>query len=445
MEDDNPAFVALVDGLQRGLDAYLAQKASPAGSSSRRLKGLPSIPETELDVVMRERFPDWLDVAADLAVANGRDERWLSRRHFGTARVLAQQLLELLKLAGPLPDTAAVARRAAGYLAGRPLPLWEYVTVDIAVPVTGVRLFNGWELCGVDRANDPTLPVEYPEGFEDLWSPGVLHAARFGTLRRPADARTLQDTSTDESDLLWPLIALSLLGATPVRAFIAYLVEPGRRVIRRTASTSYLPAEVTAWHANPLSLLPYQPQVLDATVTADLGQYAAEIGARIDALAPADRRQFACAAGHHLYLGYQQAGREDELDASYIAFRRTVAVETLLRGADSDHESIGRKVVQRAAVLIGADDEDRLAVQGLIRRAYGARSTFVHGGTKTKQVDQPALARACRVIMRRWLALAAEQGGKRLVTLLDDALLSVSVRDGLLRTLADHERRTGSI
>jgi hypothetical protein len=174
-----------------------------------------------------------------------------------------------------------------------------------------------------------------------------------------------------------------------------------------------------------------------------LSAFAREIGSCVAALSEGDRRIFARAAEHHLYLTYHQGKNQPELDGSYVAFRRTVAIEALLRGTDSDHEGIARKVAQRAGMLAGDHDGGRLAVRDLIKAAYSARSAFAHGSESTKQVDQEALKSTAQVVMRRWLALTAIHGARNLTGLLDDALLASEVREQLLQTITEHEHRAG--
>jgi hypothetical protein len=461
VEEYNRSFEALVDGLRRGLDSFLAPATKPPAARPERRRRSASqfpLPGQRLIAAIGEQMPDWREVAADVARVNGRDDAGrLEEPDFGSAWLIERELLEITRISGARPDTGVLARRMAGHLAGRPLPPWEYVTVDLSTPTLSVPLFDDWQLCCVDRATDETLPLYYPSPYRDLAAPAALRLLGFGALRRPAGMSTLDGASEDHPDLLWPLVMLNLVTDAPVRAFTAYLVEPGRRIVGGNGLGGYYqPAEVAAWHPRALTLLPHRPQSINAEAATKVSQYAAEFGAHSAALSAADRRQFARAAQHHLYLAYHQAAQPlraghtinegvdrtlGDLDPSYVAFRRTVTIEALLRGADSDHDSIGRKVAQRAAVLVGRDDDDRLATRDLIRAAYGARSAFAHGSGKTKPVNLQALASTTQMVMRRWLALAAAHGAKRLATLLDDALLSVTVRDDLLQTIAEHERR----
>ncbi|MGI5213408.1 hypothetical protein [Plantactinospora sp. CA-290183] len=447
MDGETPAFDDLVDGFRRVLDMYLAEKVNPPKAKRSRRPTL-QLSFTRLPTILREQFPNWADIAQMAARANGRDVEWSNGTDWRAAVAswssFGDEARELLEYAGKNPDTEAIARRIAGALAGKPIPAWEYVTVDVSVPLTSVPLFDGWQLCSVDRANDPTLPMSYSTYLSEVWTPDSLHSQGFGALRRPKLAHSLDKTEPDAHELIWPLLTLNLLDLPAVRAFTAYLVEPGRSIITSPdALRGHLPSEVKSWHPQPQTLLPTKPQILAPAVAANLERFAAEIGSRLAKLRDGDLRILAHAAGHHLYLAYHQGPKQPELDSSYVAFRRIVTIEALLRGTDGDHESIGRKVSQRAAVLAGQDDDSRLALRELIKAAYGARSAFAHGNSRTRPMDHPLLTRTARVIIRRWLVLVALHGAKRVAALLDDALLSASVRDSLLREIAEHESRAG--
>ena len=379
-------------------------------------------------------------MATAAASATGRETRALQRRRLPGLH-LEDLLLEAITLAGADPDSGQIAHRVAGYLAGPPLPLWHYIVIDVRVPVPSLPLFDGWELTGIDRVNDLTLPINFPGSFNGLWSVDSMHDRGFGALRVPDAADTVNGGLSAQA-LLWPLMALNLR-EQPVRAFLAYQVEPGRRVVGgRGSSSSYLPTELEAWHSNPLSVLTFRSRLPELAVEG-LSEFAGEIGSCVAALSDGDRRIFSRAAEHHLYLTYHQGKNQPELDGSYVAFRRTVAIEALLTAAERNHEGIARKVAQRAGMLAGDDDGGRLAVRDLIKAAYSARSAFAHGSDSTKQVDQEALKITTKVVMRRWLALAAIHGARKLMGLLDDALLASEVRDQLLQTITEHEHRAG--
>ncbi|GAB1332045.1 hypothetical protein ACE1SV_63840 [Streptomyces sennicomposti] len=75
---------------------------------------------------------------------------------------------------------------------------------------------------------------------------------------------------------------------------------------------------------------------------------------------------------------------------SEAAPKLTMALESPLGGGDGGHADLSRKTQQRAAVLVGADDGDRLQVRNTVRTDYAARSAYAHGG-KDKASDLQAL------------------------------------------------------
>jgi hypothetical protein len=92
---------------------------------------------------------------------------------------------------------------------------------------------------------------------------------------------------------------------------------------------------------------------------------------------------------------------------SEAAFRWIYAVEGLLAADDSDRSDLTRKTAQRAAVLIGQDDDERLAMRDLMRTADAARPAYAHGGSP-KSVDLAALRTITREIIVAWIVLSAE-------------------------------------
>ncbi|MGW5557628.1 hypothetical protein ACWER9_10445 [Micromonospora sp. NPDC003944] len=448
MSGELSAFGALVDGLRRTLDVHLAEKANPPRAKRSR-KPRFQLSVSRLPEILREQLPDWAELALIAGRENGRDVRWIGDADRRSAAMIwpsfEDDALELLEHAGEHPNTADIALRIAGDLAGKQIPAWEYVTVDLNLPITSVQLFDGWQLASINRTEDPSLPISYGGFLGDFWTPDLLHDRGFGALRRPRSARRLDEATAGENDLIWPLLTLNLLDIPPVRAFTAYLVEPGRRILCPAGGLreGYLPSEVKLWHPQPLTILPRKPHNLDRAIANRLGRYAAEMGSCLAALSVGDRRVLARATEHHLYLAYHEGPTQPKLDGSYVSFRRTVTLEALLASADSDHEGIGRKISQRAAVLANQDDNSRLAVRDIIKSAYSARSAFAHGSGRTRQVDHALLTSTVKIIIRRWLALAAYHGAKRVAALLDDALLSTTVRDGLMHEIAEHESRAG--
>jgi hypothetical protein len=102
-------------------------------------------------------------------------------------------------------------------------------------------------------------------------------------------------------------------------------------------------------------------------------------------------------AEHFVAAGQDAHGEGDvlsELNAE-ATLHYVIALEALLTGGDDDRTELSRKVIQRAAILAGADDADRKAVAATVRAAYTTRSSYAHGG-RTDTIDLPALRRVVR-------------------------------------------------
>ena len=127
------------------------------------------------------------------------------------------------------------------------------------------------------------------------------------------------------------------------------------------------------------------------------------------------------------YFGRRPHRREPpELHPSEAAFRWTVALESLL--VSQSGPDLSRKVSQRAAVLIGRSDAERLAIERVVRAAYSIRSTYAHGGAdrSPSAADLADIFAVTRGVITLWPVVASEHG-RSLDRVLDNALLSHQV------------------
>jgi Apea-like HEPN len=83
------------------------------------------------------------------------------------------------------------------------------------------------------------------------------------------------------------------------------------------------------------------------------------------------------------------------------------ALEALLTG--DTREAITDKVAISAALLIGRDDDEAVAVRALVKRAYDCRSALVHGRELKELVDVDKLRHVCQRVLTVALSLYAEQ------------------------------------
>ncbi|MFE7116306.1 hypothetical protein ACFU99_12900 [Streptomyces sp. NPDC057654] len=441
----------LQEGLERALRRFRSMTPQDIKVLSRQLAGTTRARRfnalTEalargrvLDHLLETEFPD----AA--AAAEPSDEDGTPRQphdpHSGAdSRSLASQAartaLKILTSSDRFSVTEAV-ERAVSHLCGPPLPEWEYLCVNLALDGTPPVDIGGWQLASFDYATDPQLPLTGAPGVPgDLLAPRALHEMHgFGLLRRPLGSVLVPVDDDQPRELVWPLLALNLALEVPVVAGPRYLVEPGHRVVRPHLGWP-LPSEVCRWgytlapgHRQPAYMISHGHD-------ADVAVFCRAFLTRAAGLDARRQDQLARAADHFLFVKCHELGDSggttavSSLHLSESAFRLTAAMESLLAGGDGRHAEVGRKVQQRAAMLVGTDDDDRLQVRNTVGAGYAARSAYAHGA-KDKESDLHALRSVTCRILTHWVVQAAYctrlsgRYGCRdgLVNLLDDALLS---------------------
>jgi hypothetical protein len=387
---------------------------------------------------------------------NSRPSRWTSpSRETILSTATACPLHEVLKLltAEENPDTLALSRRVADHISGQPEPMWQYIAVSIR-PAYPVALHAGWQLAPVDGANDALLPLGYPDGYLAPFTPEAFHLEHgYGAIRRVSgETDVLGEGSARENRELTPLmLLLNLATDHPVHASFVYYIDPGTGrtlppELRSEASDRHFhPKELHRWeHINGYWVPPRRGRVLSAAETEYLSRFARELGALIQRLDGKRQARLLRAADQHLIVAHRTPGSNTEIPAvpsmhePEAAFRWVSALEGLLTSEDGDHSDLGRKTAQRAAVLVGEDDEDRLSIRNLVKSAYAVRSAYAYGGGD-KAIDLAALRTLARKIVISWIVLAAEVQRGDLSDLLDDALLS-SARLSEVQRLVRHFR-----
>ena len=114
------------------------------------------------------------------------------------------------------------------------------------------------------------------------------------------------------------------------------------------------------------------------------------------------------------------------------AFRLVSVIDGLLSADDSSQSDLARKTAQRAVILTGSDDGDRLATRDLVAKAYAVRSSYAHGNSP-KKVDLAALRTLTRKVITAWIVLSDDSPGQPLSETLDDALLSAQAFEESVR------------
>ncbi len=349
-------------------------------------------------------------------------------------------------------DLRAVACDLAGYLAGPPVGIWDYAILDVGgILPDAVQVVDGWELVtpGADE-----LRRLLPLPSTATWQPArPFDPANYGglTMLRRVDRDAAPHKGVvlhwdvacsiaigNPESLLWqPLTALSLCANPVLQLWARYLIEPGRRTDKLFDSVEWEP-----WTPDGVTELE-RPMTgsfsLDAGAAPTLRRFLEELGPRLtaaldtQAAGRAERkakeesanRLQRCAehfllAGRHAYdEGEVLAGLEADAILHYV-----IALESLLGGGERGE--LARKVSQRAAVLAGGDDAERLEILRVVSGAYGARSEYAHGG-KADKIRKVHLA-ALRWVVRRCILTRLVVGDPGpaglLYALADRALLS---------------------
>ena len=284
-------------------------------------------------------------------------------------------------------DLQTVARDLAGYLAGPPVDIWDYAILDgYGTLQDSIPVVDGWEL--VTPSADELrmlLPVPNVTAHQDDWPFDLVDYGDLAMLRRVnPDAEPqrgaalhwdfLESLTVGHPErLLWqPLIALSLYDNSVLRLWAWYRVEPRRRTDKLFDSVEWAPDGETGIE-RPLT----GSFDLDASAAPRLRRFLEELSrlltGALSTRAPkkAATRLRHCAE-HFLMAG--SAHREGEVFPPQNAdavLHYVIALEGLLIGDDPDRGDYTRKVSQRAAVLAGRNDADRLAIEQLVRAASG--------------------------------------------------------------------------
>lgn len=346
----------------------------------------------------------------------------------------------VVMLAGPADtDLQAVARDLAGYLAGPPVDIWDYAILDGRGTLHDpIPVVDGWDL--VTPSADELrmlLPLPSTAAHQDdehsrLFDPDVYgDLVMLRRVNRDAAPQKgpalhwdfLESVTVGHPErLLWqPLIALSLYANSVLRLWAWYRIEPRRRTDELFDSVEWEETEIGRPLTGPFNLDASAAPMLRRFLEALAPRLAAALSTR--AAKKAATRLQRCAE-HFLMAG--NAHREGMVFPQQNAdavLHYVIALESLLAGDDPDRGDFTRKVSQRAAVLAGGSDADRLAIGQLVRNAYSARSAYAHG-SDPRMIDLAALRRIVRHCILTRLILGDPTPAGRLHDVADRALLS---------------------
>lgn len=418
----------------------------------------------EADVLAVEEFASRLaklNTVQDVnsaAVVAAENNRYLRRKkragkdHRRAGRQLTAETLVETGVAGLLAegdfDKRSLVRELAGYLAGPPIPVWDYVIIDADLELQApVEVVDGWELVTLSRAELESL-VGIPSGARYIPDPPFplkLYSG-LGMLRRiDPDAKAVSGWllyfDFRPAHTLWqPLLALSLYQNHVVQLWAKYKVEPGRRVnalFDRVYTEPWTPDGII--EIERVVLGGFQVRETEEARFRGFFEKLRPLFADIAEESGSSKKRAARIrrVAEHFLTAAEDAHGEGEVLSEFNAdavLHYVIALEAVLTGDDSDKSDLTRKVVQRAAIIAGTDDEDRALVAKVVRSAYAARSAYAHG-SEPKNIELPELRRVVRDCVLARLILGDPTGtGRGLADLADTALLDHHLLEDEIRS-----------
>ena len=356
----------------------------------------------------------------------------------------------------------AVAEELACYLAGPPVGVWDYAILDANFTIgEPIQVIDCWELV-TPTSEDlrQVLPLSATADYEPL-NNRPFKPQDYGNLtmlRRTRDELphhgpllrfdVLGSLAADRRTYpLWrPLLLLNIFDNPVLQLWAQYQVEPGRRIDKL-----FDDVEWGVWTLDEYTDIE-QPRTGDFGEGVDLPmlrRFLAELSSMMPVdvkVEPNNKRtheqkekessavRLRRCAEHFLTAGDRAHGEGEvlsELNAETV-LHYVIALEGLLTGAESPTE-LTRKVSQRAAILAGKTDAQRLEIERLVSGAYGARSKYAHGDTPKGEIDLPRLRRVVRRCLLARLVLGDPTPVGSLLQVADQALLSQEVLERHIR------------
>lgn len=345
-------------------------------------------------------------------------------------------------------DFHAVAEDLGAYLAGPPIGVWDYAILDARLTADDpIPVIDGWELVTPTTEDlrqllplpaTATYQQDRPFTPQDYSGLTMLRRRRddHPHLGPPLRFDVLYSLAIDRpAHPLWrPLLVLGLFENSVLQLWARYQIEPRRRIDKLfddVVREVWIPDGVTEIER------PMTGSYGDETDTQMLRRFLSELAPRMPADPagkPSKKEDKAAArlrrcAEHFITAGSHAHGEGEVLSEQNAdaVLHYVIALEGLLTSDESPGE-LTRKVSQRAAILAGKDDTQRVEIEQLVRDAYGARSRYAHGGDMPKQaIDLPKLRRVVRrcLLTRLIIGDPTPEGTLREVT--DRALLSHEV------------------
>jgi hypothetical protein len=374
-----------------------------------------------------------------------------ARRHAGRA-LSADNLIDTgvagLLFSGDAFDEPTLAAELGAYLSGPRIPLLNYAITDGNVEIMApIEVVDGWELATPRRGDlasltgIPSAATYVPRRslHHDLYG-GLAMLRRVDPIPNPRDGFVIY-VSRPSWDLWKPLLVLSLYQNPVLHLWAQYEIEPARRVdvvFDRVYTEPWTPDGT-----REVDVVRTGDYEISANNEAHLRRFVGQLAPLLDAAIAQPRKptkasreraaRFRRIAEHFLTAGEDAYGEGEvlsELNAEAL-LHYVIALEAVLTGGDDEKTELTRKIVQRAAILAGVDDDDRMAVYATVQTTYNARSRYAHGG-EAENIDLPALRRIVRdcILARLVLGDPVAKG--------DPVVKDVSLNQLADRALLDH-------
>jgi hypothetical protein len=345
-------------------------------------------------------------------------------------------------------NAEALAGQLAAYLAGPPEDLWRYFVLNIDWELPRLINLGEWRLSRPDadewRAQRP-VPIAADHAAAQAWDPllesgwHIVLAAPDPELAPVRDLLLRLSSRGPSIRPVWaPLLALNLWSDEPARVVAEYVVEPGRTV---DCLYSSIPYTYIGSPGDEYEVPLLGPLHVDDSHSEQLIRFLTKITTRLteQELSKKLRDRIQRSAMRFLETSDKIGYRADVTfsdDEPQVVLNYMTSLENLLSGDESPGD-LARRTAQRAAVLIGEDDGDRLRTLRCVKDAYKVRSSIAHGSDPHPRKLTDA-ATQIRSILRRALVAAIVLGETELGPLCDEALLSQwTLREKINKPLAE--------
>lgn len=401
-------------------------------------------------------------IAEQVARTNGYAIRDVGGRRVA-GRSLGAREIEEIGLAGALAaaadfDEANVVETLEGYLAGPEIGRVHVVGIDADLILTAPVQVEQWELTRADAATFSAMsPFPALAAFQrqPLWDPERWSG--MALLRRPTDKPPVTGLMFNmprpypEWDAWLPLTVLALAQPDVVTMWSEHDVEPGRWGIELMNEVWYNyhtygpPGEEEDFEqigASSIGITPANETIFRKQIEAISTYLPADPGPNAKRRELQQYNRIKRASQRLLAAGKHTVGSAtpwDEVRAMDSLIHYVVALEALLAN-NSETAEISRRIAQRAAVVAGTSNSDRLRIEDEIKKVYSLRSKVLHGIADPAAANLETLRNIVRRVLLARLVYDSAPRDSPFEELCDQALLSfeaLSALQDLLREFGD--------